>query len=132
MALQSGGLGRRKTILVVDDEEEILALFGEVLGEDPRYEVLTAHDGNRGLILAQSQLPDLMILDVRMPGPSGYEICANLKRETRTSAIKVLICSGHCGPSDIELARELGADGFLEKPFTLGHLREAVAIVLEG
>ena len=70
MALQSGGLGRRKTILVVDDEEEILALFGDVLSEDPRYNVLTAHDGNKGLILAQSQLPDLMIVDIRMPRPS--------------------------------------------------------------
>ena len=94
VALQSG-LGLTKNILIVDDEEEILALIANALS--PSYGVLTAQDGNSCLQIARSVLPDLIILDVRMPGPSGYEICWALKSQDLTSNIKILIITGYGG-----------------------------------
>ena len=127
--LQSG-LGLTKNILVVDDEEEILALIANALS--PSYGVLTALDGNSCLQIARSVLPDLIILDVRMPGPSGYEICWALKSQELTSNIKILIITGYGGEADSTLARELGADGYLKKPFSMSNLREEIARLLEG
>ena len=123
-------MGLEKTLLIVDDEEEILNLIASALS--PSYGVLTAQDGNSCLQIAQSVLPDLIILDVRMPGPNGYEICWTLKRGNLTSKIKILIISGYGGDSDSGLARELGADGYLQKPFSISHLQEEVARLLEG
>ena len=125
-----GGLGPAKNILVVDDEEEILNLLVNALS--PSYGVLTAEDGNSCLSIAQSVLPDLIILDVRMPGPNGYEICWSLKRDDLTSKIKILIITGYGGDPDPGLARELRADGYLKKPFSMSRLREEVARLLEG
>ena len=67
-----------------------------------------------------------------MPGPTGFEVCLALKQGPRTSNVKILIVSGYGGDSDVGLAKELGADGYIKKPFSLIHLRQEVERILAG
>ncbi len=122
----------KKRILVVDDDEEFLLLVEDGLGVDPNYQVVTAQDGQSALLAAQSEAPDLIILDLRMPGLTGFEVCVALKQDPRTSSIKILIVSGYGGESDGNLAKELGANGYLKKPFPLTQLHQEVKRLLSG
>ena len=122
----------KKRILVVDDDEDFLVLLEEGLGMDPRYEVRTVQDGGTALIAAQQEVPDLAIVDIRMPGPTGFEVCLALRQDPRTSNIKILIVSGYGGGPDMDLAKELGADAYIKKPFSLIHLRQEVERLLAG
>ena len=76
-------------------------------------------------------IPDLIILDVLLPGSNGYEICWTLKRRDLTSDIKIIIITGYGGEESV-VARELGADGYLRKPFALSRLREEISRLLGG
>ena len=122
----------KKRILVVDDDEEFLLLVKDGLDVDPNYQVVTAQDGQSALLAAQSEAPDLIILDLRMPGLTGFEVCVALKQDPRTSSIKILIVSGYGGESDGNLAKELGANGYLKKPFPLIQLHQEVKRLLSG
>ena len=122
----------KKRILVVDDDEEFLLLVKDGLDVDPNYQVVTAQDGQSALLAAQSEAPDLIILDLRMPGLTGFEVCVALKQDPRTSSIKILIVSGYGGESDGNLAKELGANGYLKKPFPLTQLHQEVKRLLSG
>ncbi len=107
----NASLNGRKRILLVDDEERIvnfLALKLKVSG----YDVVCAHDGETGLELARSSKPDLMLLDIIMPGIDGIEV---LKRLRKFSDMPVLVLSAKERVSDEALA--LGANGFISKPF---------------
>ena len=122
----------KKRILVVDDDKEFLLLVEDGLGIDPNYQVVTAQDGETALLAAQSEVPDLIILDLRMPGLTGFEVCVALKQDPRTSSIKILVVSGYGGETDGNLAKELGANGYLKKPFPLTQLHQEVKRLLSG
>ena len=120
----------KKKILVIDDDEDFLVVLEDGLRMDPRYDVLTVQDGYAALLAVQRELPDLVILDIRMPGPTGFEVCLALRQDPRTSRIKILIMSGYGGDSDVILAKELRADGYIRKPFSLNLLRREVGLKL--
>ncbi len=105
-------------VLVIDDNEGLVELFRRYLtGEG--YAVLGACDGNEGLRLAQEQTPDIIVLDVMMPGNDGYEVLQWLQTRSVTRDIPVIICSVLDDP---QLAYSLGAKGFLAKPVKPGQL----------
>src|ERR1035437_9632385 len=83
-------MARRKKILVVDDERDLVELIGMNLTRNG-YEVLTAHDGATGLELARKQKPDMVILDVMMPGMSGRDVTMALKSDPEMAAIPILM-----------------------------------------
>ncbi|MCG8519134.1 MAG: response regulator [Pseudomonadales bacterium] len=104
----------RKTLLVVDDEPTNLQVLKNILAAD--YRLLFARDGERALQLAASEAPDLVLLDVMMPGLSGHDVCRRLKAETATAAIPVIFVTALSDVEDEALGFELGAVDYLTKP----------------
>lgn len=116
-------------ILVADDDLEILALVARHLTALPA-EVVEASDGEEALRLAQREKPDLVVLDVMMPGMSGWEVCRAIREDEALSGTGVIMLTG-IGERLNEMTSPLyGADGFLDKPFELDELSDKVQEVL--
>ncbi len=107
----------KKRILVVEDEPEILEILRLRL-ESERFEVLAAPDGIEGLRLAFEAGPDLLILDLLLPGIKGPEICRRVKSGERTKEIPVIILSASDGDGE-----KAGADAYVAKPYDWKELR---------
>lgn len=116
-------------ILVVDDEEDIRRISTKIL-ESVGHEVDTAEDGAIALELIKKKQYELILLDVMMPNVTGLEVCRNLKRNSRTKNIPVIMFSALGTGTKLMLEKEDQADGYLQKPFTTSILREKVAQVL--
>lgn len=119
------GNGYRRKILIVDDEKDLVSLASEVLVENG-YDVLSAYNGQEGLEKAWRSKPDLMILDLMLPGMDGYRVCGLLKKDTRYSGMPIIICSARAHERDALLEEELGADAYLSKPFKFESLLEKI------
>ncbi len=104
-------------ILVVDDEKNILELVRFNL-EREGYEVLTATDGAHGLDLARRESPDLIVLDVMLPGMNGLEVCRELQLDPTTRNIPIIMLSARAEEMDRVLGLEMGADDYVVKPFS--------------
>jgi len=116
-------------ILVVDDEPQNLDLL-EAMLTSSGYGVLLASGGEEGLRLAREQKPDLMILDLMMPGLSGFEVCARVKTDPQTGGIPVLFVTALSQISDKERALAAGGDDFLTKPFQRAELLTRVEALM--
>jgi len=118
-----------KRILIADDEPNIVASL-EFLMEQAGYEVRTAADGNEALAAIGAFAPDLVLLDVMMPGRSGYEVCERIKGDPATRGIRVLMLSAK--GRDVEVAKglDLGADAYVTKPFSTRDLAAKVRELL--
>lgn len=117
-------------ILVIDDEKDVRETILMAL-ESEGYETLGAGDGNKGLELAKSQQPDMILCDLMMPNLSGFETLAALRNETSTASIPLVFLTGFNDPFSKERGAELGMDGFLEKPVALNHLLGVVRYTLK-
>jgi DNA-binding response OmpR family regulator len=106
-------------VLVVDDERQIRDLLGEFL-EQEGYEVLLASAGEEAIKLAERKIPHAILLDVKMPGINGIEVCKRLKAEPRTQFIPVIMITGYVDNKMIAI--ESGADDFVNKPIDLVEL----------
>lgn len=106
-----------KSILVVDDEETISSYLQRKLTK-LGYAVSVAEDGEKALELAFSQLPDLILMDVKMPKLAGTEVCRKLKSDQRTAAVPVLLLSAKAQPAEIQEGLEAGANRYLCKPIS--------------
>jgi CheY-like chemotaxis protein len=116
----------RKTILVVDDAPENIRVLTAVLGTS--YRVKAATGGEKALaICAAEPRPDLVLLDVVMPGMDGYEVCRRLRADPKTAAIPVIFVTGLTEGKDEEAARSLGAVDFLHKPIEPAEVTARVA-----
>jgi len=104
------------TVMVVDDSRTSRAILRSILSQE--HHVITAATGEEGLELAVKHLPDLILLDVVMPGMDGFAICARLKSDPRTEEIPVLFLSVLGGEADETLALEAGAIDFITKPIS--------------
>lgn len=112
-------------VLVVDDEEHILELIRFNL-ERESFHVLTAGDGNQALEMVRSENPDLVILDVMLPGQDGLSVCRSLRQDENTRSIPIIMLSARVEELDRILGLEMGADDYVTKPFSP---RELVARV---
>src|SRR6185503_16763991 len=112
-------------VLVADDEPSMLALVGQHI-KTMGYEVLEASDGEQAWALAQEHLPDLVILDVMMPGMSGWEVCRKIREDVALAHTAIIILTG-IGENLNELTSPLyGADSYIDKPFAFPELDEKV------
>jgi len=113
-------------VLVVDDEEQIRRALRSILSAR-QYEVVLADSGEAGLAAAASRKPDLVVLDLTLPGKSGLEVC----RELRTwLSVPILVLSVRDSDDDKIAALDLGADDYLTKPFSAGELLARIRALL--
>ena len=119
--------GVKKKILIVDDEPDIVTMVRMRL-EAGGYAVISASDGNSGYSKAKSENPDLIILDVMLPGMDGYKVCRLLKFDQKYKRIPIIMLTAKGGKDDQDISRQVGADLFLNKP---PELKELLAKVNE-
>jgi DNA-binding response OmpR family regulator len=117
------------TVLVADDDTDILR-FVEVNLRLEGFEVVTARDGPDTLAKAVAIQPDLVLLDVRMPGMDGYTVCTHIRADADLAAVPVVIVTANYGAAEVEAARRAGADDFLVKPFLPATLLDLVKTLL--
>ena len=114
-------------VLVVDDERQIRDLLGEFL-EREGYEVLLSSAGEEAIELAERKIPHAILLDVKMPGIDGIEVCKRLKAEPKTQFIPVIMITGYVDNKMVAI--ESGADDFVNKPIDLVELAVRVKSIL--
>lgn len=119
----------KNSILVVEDDSDILQLLSYNL-QASGFEVFTAGDGYDALNSAKSQLPDLIILDLMIPGMDGFEVCKELKRSSDTQRIPVIMLTAKGEEIDRIVGLELGADDYVVKPFSPRELILRIRAVL--
>ena len=119
----------RKKILAVDDDEGGLAAIRQMLLQRG-YDVVTAASGEEALSLVAGESFDLAILDVILPGISGYEVCRGIRDDPRTREVPVIFLTGKGGPVDIEEAQKAGSDLFVVKPVLATKLLNMVSLFL--
>ena len=104
-----------RKILVVEDDPSALRLVGYTL-EQEGYQVITASDGLEGVRKARDEHPDLIILDIMLPGLDGYEVCQQLRKEPETAKLPILMLSAKAREIDKATGLKIGADDYLTKP----------------
>jgi two-component system cell cycle response regulator DivK len=107
-----------RRILIVEDNPLNMKLFTAMIAAQG-YEVLQATDGHRGLDIAQKQRPDLIIMDVQLPGISGLEVTENLKGSDATRHIPIIATTAFALRGDEEKIRASGCDGYMAKPIAI-------------
>ncbi|WP_294478029.1 response regulator transcription factor [uncultured Victivallis sp.] len=108
----------KEKILVVEDEEAIQELIRYNLNKEGFDRVRLCDSGEEALTLAQEFAPDLILLDLMLPGMDGLSVCRRLRRDARTAAIPVIMLTAKSEESDIVTGLEVGADDYLTKPFS--------------
>ncbi len=116
-------------ILVADDERDIRDLIGFTL-RFAGHEVITAKDGEEALQLTRQEIPDLVLLDVRMPRMTGYETCQQIKEDPGLKDIPVVFISAKGQESEIQAGLQAGAAEYILKPFAPDSLTARVADIL--
>lgn len=114
--------GRR--ILLVDDDPEIVESMRTVL-ESRGYAILVARDGNQGLVMAEKEAPDLVVLDMMMPKRSGFLVLEKLRRSS-PNPVRVIMITANEGSRHKAYAEMLGVDDYIRKPFAMDRLLDSV------
>jgi two-component system cell cycle response regulator DivK len=114
------------TVLVVEDNALNLKLVRDVLGH-AGYQVLEAGDAERGIELAREERPDLILMDIQLPGIDGVEALRRLRADTETAGIPVVALTALAMKEDRERFMTAGFDGYLEKPLSVPSLADRVA-----
>ncbi|WP_075796416.1 ATP-binding protein [Massilia putida] len=118
------------TVLYIEDNPANLKLVQEIVRFRPDLRLVSAPDGHFGLSLARSQKPDMILMDLNLPGLSGFEVLAQLRREPETARIPVIAVSANAMRADIERALAAGFVRYLTKPIDIGQFNEAIDGVL--
>lgn len=113
-----------KKILIADDEPNVCSLVSSMLGKG--YTVLKASNGEEAINIARSQKPHLILMDIMMPKVDGYTACSIIKTDQATKMIPVIMITGVDHELNKKLATEIGADGYVTKPFTLQDLLDTI------
>jgi two-component system alkaline phosphatase synthesis response regulator PhoP len=119
----------RGRILVIDDEKDLIELVRYNL-EKEGFVVRSAQDGEAGLAAAKKELPDLIIVDLMLPGIDGLDVCRSLRSDSRTARIPVIMLTAKSAEADRILGLELGADDYVTKPFSPRELIARIKAVL--
>ncbi len=121
----------RKRILVVDDDDQIVDLFVDVLGRDDRFEVKTAQTGYDAGLLTEQFKPHLILLDYMLPDINGNLVCDRVRANPDFLKTKIIIVSGVVKREEIDELLQSGADDFVKKPFDISELVDRMAQLLD-
>jgi PleD family two-component response regulator len=128
---QQGGEGRqKKTIMVVDDSTVGLLAVTHVLGK--AFDVRMCNNSKSAFLMLESAMPDLILLDIEMPGMNGFEFMKEFKRKYPDSNIPVIFVTSHKARSAVVMAAKAGARGYVSKPFSKEVLMSKVIDALKG
>ena len=119
----------KESVLIVEDDEDILQLL-DYNFRSAGVEVATAGDGLDALAKIRRQRPDLVLLDIMLPGADGFEVCKNIKRDPKTAQVPVIMLTARGEEVDRIVGLELGADDYLPKPFNPRELAARIRAVL--
>jgi DNA-binding response OmpR family regulator len=125
-------VGEPVRVLVADDEEDIRLLVTLAVRTAGCTVVSAVADGTQALAAARTDRPDLVVLDVSMPGATGLEVCAALRSDPATGHCRILLLSAGASPDDIVRGLAAGADAYLPKPFTVAGLVAQVRALTAG
>ena len=135
-AVPRSGVPREARILVVDDSATIRAVLGKMLNQDSQV-VFKAPDGETAIEMARKELPDLIFLDIVLPGMNGFAVLRALRRDPLTRDIPIVMISGNLQATEQFYVQRFGADDFMKKPFGRGevfarirHLTESGRLVV--
>ncbi len=115
----------RKKILVVEDEYTTRRMLSFNLKQQG-YNVIEAEDGNTAYELARDEKPDLILLDIMMPGDNGFEVCKKIRATPNLVEIPIIVLTARAGPADRKFAFKAGADDYLTKPINLNDLNDRI------
>ena len=118
-----------KKILIVEDDPSFSRAINHMIGKEG-YEVITAYNGMTGLRMAKEEKPDLLILDVMLPGLDGFEICSRLRGETQTAKLPIIMLSAKGQDTDKTTGLKVGANEYLTKPVDRAVLLEKLTSLL--
>lgn len=113
MALMDQAAAPQKTILMVEDDELLSGLLGNKLSK--KFRLISVPTGEAAMQQLMKQVPDLILLDILLPGMDGFEVLRQVKADPKTAAVPVVILSNLGQPNDIEKGRRLGAEEFVVK-----------------
>ena len=119
----------KEKILIVDDEKDIVKMLDYNLKKEG-FRAICAYNGEKALELATKEHPDIILLDLMLPGMDGLDVCKTLKKEEKTSSIPVIILTAKTQEADKIVGLELGADDYVTKPFSPRELIARVKAVL--
>jgi len=119
----------KEKLLIVDDEKDIVKMLDYNLKKEG-FRLISAYDGEAALELSKKEHPDLVILDLMLPGIDGLEVCKSLKRDDKTAKIPVIMLTAKSQESDKVVGLELGADDYITKPFSPRELIARIKAVL--
>ena len=119
-------MNKRTRVLIVDDDERNIKILYEILGDD--FELNSASDGEMALVEAEKTSPDVILLDIMMPGIDGYEVCRRLKNSDDYRDIKIILVSGKGLTEERLKGYEAGADDFVVKPFDMDEIYAKVQV----
>src|SRR5512147_612750 len=119
----------KKVILTIDDEKDLIELVRYNL-ELEGFHVKSALDGETGVAMAQNEVPDLVLVDLMLPGIDGLEVCRRLRSDKRTAGIPLIMLTAKSAESDRVVGLELGADDYVVKPFSTRELIARIRALL--
>ena len=119
-------MSKDKTVLVVDDQPGLVRLVRDNL-ETLQFKVITASEGNKAIDIAENEKPDLVILDIMLPGQDGYQVC---KRIREFSTVPIIMLTARNDRQDLVMGFEMGADDYITKPFSAEELLARVKAVM--
>jgi twitching motility two-component system response regulator PilH len=117
--------------LIIDDSMTIVALLRKMLRQN-NYVTLEAGDAERGLGIAFADKPDLIFLDIVLPGMNGFEALRRLRRDPRTRSVPVIMISGNAQATEYFYAQRIGADDFMKKPFSRAEVFARIERLLDA
>ena len=120
-----------KHVLIADDEANIVVSL-EFLMKREGHRVSVARDGDAALAAIRELRPDLVLLDVMMPGMSGFEVCQAVRADEALASVKILMLSAKGRDTDIAKGSAMGADAYMTKPFSTKELAEKVRELLSA
>ena len=119
----------QQTVLIADDEPNILISL-EFLMKREGHAVLLARDGDEALALIRAERPALVLLDVMMPGKTGFEVCAEVRADEALAGIKIVMLTAKGRDTDVAQGKGVGADAYVTKPFSTRELAARVRELL--
>ena len=122
-------MSEKNRILLIDDHQTVFRLL-EAIVRIKGYTLLYAESGQKGIVMARQELPDLILLDVMMPDIDGVKVCQYLKENEETKEIPVMFLTARGSDGDLELGRKAGADGFMTKPFQTIEVLKQIELLL--